>query len=198
MSYYLKVNTIYKCIGFDVYKKDKQSNYEVCALLEDSVGVVFRVPAKATFNGTNAQRGMLYANKHFTKNFQDYFMFVDEALKIKEKRDYIAILQEKENQEKYASLVKKYGSEYAKFINGLSIKSREKFERLTPKYGKATAKMMVEGIVRIGWSKQMCIESWGEPEDINKTIGSWGTHEQWVYGYNYLYFENGVLTAIQN
>lgn len=45
----------------------------------------------------------------------------------------------------------------------------------------------------------MCKESWGEPESINKTTGSYGTHEQWVYGsYNYLYFENDKLTAIQN
>ena len=80
----------------------------------------------------------------------------------------------------------------------MSTLKQEKFERLSRKYGKATAKMMLEGKVRIGWSKEMCIESWGEPEDINKTIGRWGTHEQWVYGYNYLYFENGVLTTIQN
>ena len=197
-TYVLEVNSIYKCLRFDVYKKDKQNNYEVCAILQDSSGVIFRVPAKATFNGTNIQRGKLYANKHFTKNFQDYFMFVDKALEIKKERDYIALQQEKENQEKYASLVKKYGSVYAEFVDGLSTLKQEKFERLSRKYGKATAKMMLEGKVRIGWSKEMCIESWGEPEDINKTIGRWGTHEQWVYGYNYLYFENGVLTTIQN
>lgn len=44
----------------------------------------------------------------------------------------------------------------------------------------------------------MCIESWGEPLDINTTTGSYGTHEQWVYGTSYLYFENGILTTIQN
>lgn len=48
-------------------------------------------------------------------------------------------------------------------------------------------------------TKEMCRESWGEPEDINKTTSSYGTHEQWVYGYgSYLYFENGKLTTIQN
>lgn len=47
--------------------------------------------------------------------------------------------------------------------------------------------------------KQMRIEAWGEPSSINKTTGSWGTHEQWVYGSgNYLYFEGNKLTAIQN
>lgn len=54
--------------------------------------------------------------------------------------------------------------------------------------------------VRIGMTKQEVLDSsWGEPYDINTSIGSWGVHEQWCYeGYNYLYFENGILTSIQN
>jgi len=52
-------------------------------------------------------------------------------------------------------------------------------------------------------TKEMCKESWGEPDDINVSIGSWGRHEQWVYEHkyisdSYLYFENGKLTTIQN
>ena len=128
-------------------------------------------------------------------------MLVDEAYAFKQEQRNLAIQKEKEEKERYASWVKKYGRTYAEFINGLTTMQKEKFERLVPKYGKATAKMMVEGKVRIGWSKQMCRESWGEPDDINRTTGSWGTHEQWVYGdiyCDYLYFENGVLTSIQN
>ena len=54
--------------------------------------------------------------------------------------------------------------------------------------------------VSLGMTKQQVIDSsWGEPNDINTSIGSWGVHEQWVYGNgNYLYFENGILTSIQN
>lgn len=54
--------------------------------------------------------------------------------------------------------------------------------------------------VRIGMSKQDVLDSsWGKPKDINTSIGSWGIHEQWIYGGgNYLYFENGILTSIQN
>jgi len=36
------------------------------------------------------------------------------------------------------------------------------------------------------------------PNAINKSHGSWGTHEQWIYDGGYLYFENGVLTFAQN
>jgi DNA-binding transcriptional MerR regulator len=56
------------------------------------------------------------------------------------------------------------------------------------------------GTVKIGMTAadaRIC--GWGNPSDINRTTGSWGTHEQWVYGTrNYLYFENGILRSIQN
>ena len=69
---------------------------------------------------------------------------------------------------------------------------------LTKKFGAANAKLILEGKVKIGMTKAMCTEAWGHPYDINKTIGSWGVHEQWVYGSSYLYFENDILTSIQN
>jgi hypothetical protein len=48
-------------------------------------------------------------------------------------------------------------------------------------------------------NKEQAIESWGQPNDINKTTTKYVVHEQWCYpSHNYLYFENGILTAIQN
>lgn len=42
----------------------------------------------------------------------------------------------------------------------------------------------------------------GRPDHVNRSTGSWGVHEQWVYNGGrhlgdevYLYFENGVLTS---
>lgn len=53
--------------------------------------------------------------------------------------------------------------------------------------------------VFIGMTKLQATLAWGEPESVNRTIGSWGEHEQWVYTLkSYLYFENGILKAIQN
>lgn len=40
--------------------------------------------------------------------------------------------------------------------------------------------------------------NWGDPNYINTTTNKYGTHEQWVYDdYQYLYFDNGKLTTIQ-
>lgn len=57
--------------------------------------------------------------------------------------------------------------------------------------------------VIMGMNATQVLLSWGEPDDINRTAGSWGVHEQWVYDYgdfeaDYLYFENGKLTSVQN
>ena len=54
--------------------------------------------------------------------------------------------------------------------------------------------------VSIGMSAEQVLKSnWGKPKLVNKTTTTGGKTEQWVYGgNNYLYFSNGVLTAIQN
>ena len=38
--------------------------------------------------------------------------------------------------------------------------------------------------------------TWGSPDDINKTVTSYGTTEQWVYGNKYIYFRDGIVTSI--
>lgn len=56
---------------------------------------------------------------------------------------------------------------------------------------------------KIGMTANQARDSkWGDPDKINKTTTSKGIKEQWVYrrsyqGSKYLYFENGILTAIQ-
>lgn len=40
--------------------------------------------------------------------------------------------------------------------------------------------------------------SWGKPSKINRSVGSYGIHEQWVYSNAYVYFRNGVLTSWQS
>lgn len=64
---------------------------------------------------------------------------------------------------------------------------------------RAAAALKKKQGVSIGMSQDDVIaSSWGRPESINKSIYSFGVHEQWVYGgRNYLYFKNGVLDSIQ-
>ena len=60
------------------------------------------------------------------------------------------------------------------------------------------ARAKTEG-VRIGMTQEQARNSnWGNPRKINKTTGRYGVHEQWVYDGGYLYFDDGILTTIQN
>ena len=75
-----------------------------------------------------------------------------------------------------------------------------------------TRSRILEGQIGLGMKAKEVVASWGQPDDINKTVGSWGVHEQWVYGYTkyygsgvsgfvpkyFLYLENGRLTSWQN
>ena len=105
--------------------------------------------------------------------------------KFRLKSDY-----DKDEAEKAAKRAKKKADDAAK-------KAKRKAD-LTNRFGAANAELILQGKVKIGMTKEMCIEAWGRPRKINKTTGSWGTHEQWVYGRSYLYFEGNRLTSIQN
>ena len=58
--------------------------------------------------------------------------------------------------------------------------------------------LIKKGKIRLGMTKEQVRLSWGQPNDINRSVGPWGIHEQWVYGSQYLYFENGILTSWQD
>jgi hypothetical protein len=64
----------------------------------------------------------------------------------------------------------------------------------------AVAAFKARGGVSIGMTAAQVRKSvWGEPLSINRTTGTYGVHEQWVYGGgNYVYLKNGRVTAIQN
>lgn len=78
-----------------------------------------------------------------------------------------------------------------------SLKQMRKVE-LVEKYGAKNAKDIMNGIIRIGMTKEMCRSAWGNPERINRTTTRYGTSEQWVYYNNYVYFRGNVITAIQD
>lgn len=70
------------------------------------------------------------------------------------------------------------------------------FER----YGAEITNNLLRGIVKLGYTSEMCEVAWGEPDENNKTTLPWCVHEQWVYKERkaYLYFEDGKLVTIQD
>ena len=64
--------------------------------------------------------------------------------------------------------------------------------------GRKYANLILKGKAVIGMNREQVKLAWGNPRDINRTVGSWGVHEQWVYANSYLYFKNGVMTSFQD
>lgn len=80
-------------------------------------------------------------------------------------------------------------------LDRMYLKLPGKFKKLSKKVANAIEKQQVI----LGMTTDQAIASWGEPSSVNRTAGSWGIHEQWVYGDNtYLYFKNGKLTSWQD
>lgn len=76
---------------------------------------------------------------------------------------------------------------------------QEHEKRIMQKFGNKYGPMICRGEVCLNMTKEMCLEAWGEPLEVNTTIVQGLVHEQWVYGWQtYLYFDNGILKAIQN
>lgn len=71
-------------------------------------------------------------------------------------------------------------------------------QALIDKYGPQIGADVFAGKVWIGMTPGMAKDSWGAPEDINRTVTAYGVHEQWVYPGVYLYFDGGVLTSFQD
>ncbi|MEN5306769.1 hypothetical protein ABE425_04595 [Chryseobacterium cucumeris] len=78
------------------------------------------------------------------------------------------------------------------------LESKQKEAYYIKKFGKKKYEDLISGKYWIGMTAEMALLSLGTPKKINESVGSWGTHQQWVYDNRYLYFENGILKSYQN
>lgn len=86
-------------------------------------------------------------------------------------------------------------SDYLKKVEQRSIE----YQNMVKIHGKVNADRILNHEYWIGMTGDITRLSLGHPDKINKTVGSWGVHEQWIYEKRnlYLYFEDGILTSYQ-
>ncbi|MHB8058418.1 MAG: hypothetical protein ACYDHC_11060 [Desulfuromonadaceae bacterium] len=66
-------------------------------------------------------------------------------------------------------------------------------------FSKKALKAIKSSKIYMGMTARDVRVSWGPPKKVNRTVGNWGTHEQWVYSENtYIYIENGKVTSWQD
>lgn len=89
---------------------------------------------------------------------------------------------------------------YEDSLHGHTLR-RQQYVESNPELPAKTVEYILAGKIVIGMTKEQVEASWGQPRDVNRTVGSWGVHEQWIYGSYagcYLYFEEGILTSWQD
>lgn len=141
------------------------------------------------------EKAQISASKGKSTDYYTAITFIERALEIDKNNQELINLKEKYNKAK--------ADVDAKSQEALRIATEEYVYNSNGMLSPAQEEAKKKGVT-IGMTAQQCLDSnWGKPDQVNKTTTAYGTNEQWVYGYNsskmsFLYFENGILTSIQN
>lgn len=88
-------------------------------------------------------------------------------------------------------------SEYIRYFNINNFIVNTSFKNPAPNWDNMTVDLIKKGKITIGMTREQVTYALGRPNKINESIGKWGTHEQWVYGHAYVYFENDIMSSLQ-
>jgi hypothetical protein len=75
---------------------------------------------------------------------------------------------------------------------------RKSFLEAHPEASERVKQAIASGTLVFTMSPEEARASWGAPDHVNRTVTMNGTHEQWIYGNTYVYFDDGVLTSWQD
>ena len=90
-------------------------------------------------------------------------------------------------------------SDAAKTLEAASASAQKaKEQALAADKKRELAQWKKEGVAIGMTAERVRLSMWGKPQKINTTTNQYGVREQWVYDGGYLYFQDGVLTSIQN
>jgi len=67
-----------------------------------------------------------------------------------------------------------------------------------PDWDMGTCQTMDSREVMIGMTGEQVRLAWGKPKIVNTTFLTGRQHEQWVYGHDHIYLENGIVHSMQN
>ena len=187
------------------------------AILEDSLGIKFKVRINDEDYTDNKKNSF---EKYFTHaNIADSIIAERERIKFENALIQMKRLMDLEKEfgkdtgfllfgcsdeevDRFRGLKKEFGEKYGLYLIKRSDENVDRFRRLKKKYGALNAIAILSNGYAIGWTEDMIRESLGIPYDINRSVGSWGVHEQWIYRMDYktiyIHFENGKVRSFQD
>ncbi len=137
-----------------------------------------------------------FQNDYWIVNKGYFFGYLSE-LYINETKEVKVFKQELERKNEKYRIKKEKEQENLRMLEEKQ-KLNQYRQKILKQFGNVTGQKLLDGYYWIGMTDKMATISLGEPRNINRTVGSWGVHEQWVYYSIYLYFENGILKSYQN
>jgi sorbitol-specific phosphotransferase system component IIBC len=144
-----------------------------------------------------------YQNGYWIANKDQYFgylseIYINETEEIQVFKEEIIRLNEEFRSKKEKEEEAKMLLENEKQTALQKQKEKEYRQKIINQFGNETGQKLLNRYYWIGMTDKMAKISLGAPRSINRTVGAWGVHEQWVYYNMYLYFEDGILTSYQN
>lgn len=140
-----------------------------------------------------------YLSDMYVKETDEILVLKEEMIKLEKIEDErIRIAKVEEFNTKVTKNLKEIEIEREKRLALEKKKEEDRKQKIRNQYGDKILQKLLDGYYWIGMTDEMTRVSLGSPDDINRTVGSWGTHEQWVYDSLYLYFEDGILTSWQD
>lgn len=135
------------------------------------------------------------------EKYGTYYVYADEIIEDRNSEHrYFMSLEEFNKYTAYNNQLKAAAKAKAEAAAKQAAIERENYRKsIINRYGEQVGNAILSGNVLIGMTSTQCREAWGSPKTINRTTSRYGVREQWVYaGSRYLYFENGILTTIQD
>lgn len=135
------------------------------------------------------------------EKYGTYYVYADKIIDNRNSEHrYFMSLEEFSKYTAYNNQLKAAAKAKAEAAAKQAAIERENYRKsIINRYGEQVGNAILSGKVLIGMTSTQCRESWGSPKTINRTTSRYGVREQWVYaGSRYLYFENGILTTIQD
>ena len=166
--------------------------------------LISRVPINEKFAliGVNPNGYFQVKNERFDGYV--FYIFVESGEKIlylsKGPKESFDELEEIRRNDSIADVINKRSKEESKpYLESLKKEINKQKAVFIKKYGPVNGEKVAKGLIWIGMTEPMLLDSWGQPEDINTTVTRYGSRKQYVYGLGqYVYVENGKVEAWQN
>ena len=165
--------------------------------------IIVRVPIGTTAKVLSAEKDYFYVRIGSMNGYMSTHFLTSDSEEFKKYKEYVTKLNQERtsqlNQERRLAQEERIRREQKEAAHERQRINEEHKASMIKKYGNQIGEKVGNGLIWIGMTEDMLIDSWGFPEDVNRTVTANEVRKQYVYpGSNYVYLVNGKVTAWQD